>query len=127
MKCGLIKILKPLDFLAGLLSLGLIVVFSLSAFETGANRVDTEIDAPGGKWIYPLDQSRIVRVEGPIGDTEIEILDGKVRVLDSPCPNKLCIRMGAISRSGSWIACLPNHIFVKIRSAKGEEVDAHSY
>lgn len=63
-------------------------------------------------YILPLDKNRILSVEGPDGNTTIEIKDRKVRITDSPCSNKLCIKQGWI-HSGS-IICLPNRVVVTV-------------
>ncbi|MBC8285024.1 MAG: NusG domain II-containing protein [Nitrospinae bacterium] len=41
---------------------------------------------------YSLSKDRITQVEGPLGLTEIEIRDGKARILRSPCKLKVCIK-----------------------------------
>ncbi len=66
----------------------------------------------------PLSQPRQVGLRGPLGETQIEIQDGKLRVTSSPCPRKICIGMGEIHRSGDLLACVPNQILVRI---EGEE------
>ncbi|HRR92028.1 MAG TPA: NusG domain II-containing protein [bacterium] len=38
----------------------------------------------------------------------------KVRILSSPCPDKLCVKQGYISESGQVIICLPNRVVIKI-------------
>jgi hypothetical protein len=57
-----------------------------------------------------LNQTRELTVQGPLGPSTIEIDRGKVRFVDSPCHNKLCIRAGWLSRGGEFAACLPNRI-----------------
>ena len=44
------------------------------------------------------------------GKNQIEILDGKVRMIDADCPDELCIRQGWIEYDGQSIICLPNKI-----------------
>ena len=63
-------------------------------------------------YILPVDKDRTVSVEGPEGKTVIEIKDHRVRVTESPCHNKLCIKQGWIE-SGA-IVCLPNRVIVTI-------------
>ena len=84
--------------------------------DTGAER----------QWIFPLDASTTLRVPGPIGETVVVIQDGSVRVVSSPCPEKVCIKTGRISRPGQWIACLPNRVFISIRGRRSEQPDAIS-
>ncbi|GBE00182.1 hypothetical protein BMS3Abin07_02229 [bacterium BMS3Abin07] len=79
-----------------------------------------------GKQVYmlPLNTDKSVKVKGPLGDTLVEIRDGKVRITESPCPNKICIKQGWIKRGA--IVCLPNRIVVRVNSTKdgNRKVDA---
>ena len=70
-------------------------------------------------YILPLDKNRVVSVQGPQGNTLVEIKDHKVRVVESPCPNKLCVKQGWIS-SGA-IVCLPNRVVVTVGDFKTPE------
>jgi hypothetical protein len=64
-------------------------------------------------------------VHGPLGETTIQVRRGQVRVTDSPCPHKICVRTGWIDRAGRMIVCVPNRVVVRI---EGEgEVDAVSW
>ena len=59
---------------------------------------------------FPLDQSREVRVAGPLGTTVIEIDHGRARVVSSPCRQKICIRSGWLKSAGDTTACVPNRV-----------------
>ena len=48
------------------------------------------------------------------GKNQIEILDGKVRMIDADCPDELCIRQGWVEYDGQSIICLPNKITVMV-------------
>ncbi len=85
------------------------------------------IEASGAQWIYTLDQDRVERVRGPLGDTIVVIRDGAARVESSPCPDKLCVLAGAISRPGQWVACLPNKVMVRIGGSGAGKVDDVSF
>jgi hypothetical protein len=71
-------------------------------------------------------QNRTMRVPGYDGETVIEISQGTARVLASPCPHKLCIGRGAISKRGEWIACVPNGVFARV-TGEGGEVEEERY
>jgi len=75
-------------------------------------------------YILPIDKNNTVSVEGPLGKTQIEIKDHRVRVTESPCKNKLCIRQGWTHHG--TIICLPNRIIVTIEdeSPQNGTVDA---
>ena len=83
-----------------------------------------EVDGKGG-YRLPLGEDRVVGVKGPLGITKVVIRDGRVRVEDSPCPQKICVKEGWI-RQGA-IVCLPNRVVVSVTGGKkgpGGVVDA---
>ncbi|MGC8972091.1 MAG: NusG domain II-containing protein [bacterium] len=73
----------------------------------------------------PISQNRIVKVSGPLGTSIIEIKDNKVRMLSSPCPDKLCVKEGYISKPCQVIICVPNRIVIKIEGRAN--LDALTY
>jgi hypothetical protein len=68
----------------------------------------------GETLVLSLDRAQTVEVGGSLGTTTIVIEDGSVRFVDSPCPHKLCIKKGRISRVGDFVACLPNGVVAQI-------------
>ena len=64
------------------------------------------------RYILPLSVNKTITVGGLSGNTIIEINNNKVRIKDSPCPNKLCIHQGWIDTGA--IVCLPNRVLVII-------------
>jgi hypothetical protein len=119
--------LRVLDFGAIVASLLVIGGFSLYAYGGRATTGDVVIEASGGQWIYPLDVDRRELVSGPLGVTTVMIRGGRAWVEDSPCPDKLCVHMPAISSPGQWIACLPNRVFLRVRGSSGQNVDSLSW
>jgi hypothetical protein len=73
---------------------------------------------------YPIDQNQIFDVKGKMGIMKVAIQNRSVSVNSSPCPHQLCIRQGCISKPGSQIVCIPNHILITIDAKKGEMLDA---
>lgn len=53
-------------------------------------------------------------VNGPQGDTEIEISNGLVKVTKSTCRNKLCEKSQYAANVGDVIACAPNKVLIRI-------------
>ena len=105
--------MKPLDVAAIALSLAVVAGFSVAAYG-GGNAGQVVIEASGTRYRFPLTTDRIEHFAGPRGDTVVEIRGGTVRVLDSPCPDRTCVASGAISRTGQFIACLPNRVTVTL-------------
>jgi len=61
-----------------------------------------------------LYENRLLTIKGRIGESELQVLDGKIRFVSSPCDGKQCIYQGWISQSGEMAACVPNGISVRI-------------
>lgn len=115
--------LRPLDWAAAALSLA---VFALSLLLTaaGSGRESVVvIEGAGRSWAYPLRADVEVEVPGPLGVTHVHVRGGAAWISDSPCPEKICVASGRIGRVGSWIACLPNRVFVRIEGRQDAEVD----
>jgi hypothetical protein len=72
-------------------------------------------------WIYPLNETVQLDIPGPLGNTVVELKDGRARVISSPCTNQSCVASGAIHSRGQWIACLPNRVFVSVEPANAAE------
>jgi hypothetical protein len=119
---------RPFDALAILLSFSLVAAFSLFAYSGATEAPRAVVKGEGGEWILPLDRDVEVAVEGPIGRTEVLVESGEVRIESSPCANQTCVRSGAVSKPGQWVACLPNRVFVRIEGGRKEEpVDAAAF
>jgi len=121
---------KFIDFVAILIGIVVLVFISTAAYRKPARNGEVHITSSKENWIYPITEDRVIDVEGPLGITKVSISDEAVRILDSPCPQKLCILKGAITATGHWNACLPNRVFLSIegpRDTKGDSVDAHSH
>lgn len=87
---------------------------------------DVSIEVEGKvKYMYPLSDNRLVKVNVRNGHLTVEIKDKKVRVIDASCPNKLCERQGWIDAGA--IICLPNRVSVIVggrEESKGRKLDA---
>ena len=109
-----LRLLRPLDYIVFLVAAGVIVAFSLFSLERGGAESAVEIYADSGRYIYPLDDDRLLTFTGPIGESVVRIHDGSVYFVSSPCRDQICVAAGALSENGQWAACLPNRIFVAV-------------
>lgn len=64
--------------------------------------------------ILSPEEKRTIRVEGPIGTTIVEVEGTRAHVVSSPCPDKICVRMGWLERAGDFAACLPNRVLLEV-------------
>ena len=83
-----------------------------------------------GKIIQKIDLDSVnesVEITIP-GDYTNKLLieNGRIRFVDSDCPNKDCVKTGWISAKGSMAVCLPNKVMIKIEGVN-EEIDGGTY
>lgn len=52
----------------------------------------------------------------------IFVENGQISVIEADCPDKLCIKQGAISNGARPIVCLPNNVVIKLTDDE-EDVD----
>lgn len=58
---------------------------------------------------YSLEVGMVIKVEG-----------GRISVIDSDCPDKLCVLQGAVDSPNIPIVCVPNRIVIKIPAGRTE-------
>ena len=77
-----------------------------------------------GTTVEKLDihEDRIVTFRGEKGEMKVEVRDGRVRVSEADCPNRICVRTGWRSREGEVIVCVPNRTVVRILGKENNEV-----
>jgi hypothetical protein len=109
--------------IAGLFALNIFLFAQVDLSNRAGSWVVIEVDHKEVERL-PLSQNRIVHVTGPIGETEVEIKDGKARVIKSPCNKKLCIKSGYIQYADRFAACLPNRVVVRILGGAHRGIDA---
>ena len=80
------------------------------------------VKTPNAEYVFPLEYNEVYRVTGANGETVIEVKDRKVRVLESECPNKICVKQGFASA----IVCLPNRVEVYTNGDSSKKLDAVS-
>ena len=124
------KRFRSLDYLVIFFSFSVVIVsvFWSASPEGGEKRA--EIEASGEIYILPLSRDDSLVLTGPVGKTRVEVSGGEVFISDSDCRDKICVAMGRISTPSSWVACLPNRVFVRIvagNPAKEAGVDAGAY
>ena len=71
---------------------------------------------------YDLREDRVVKLND--GSNTMEIKQGKVKMTEADCPDKLCVHQRAISKNNESIICLPNQIVLQIVSQDESGLDA---
>jgi len=106
----LYKKLLPLDLIIVILIF--IAAIYCIKYNSVSNGNTVNITADSRQYQFSLETNGIYSVQGPLGETKIEIKDRKVKIIDSPCPEKKCINQG----THSPIICLPNKVIVTIEN-----------
>jgi hypothetical protein len=80
-----------------------------------------------GKLIKKIDLSvkgrkATFKIQGVMGPATLEIAHNRIRMLDAPCPDRICVRRGWIGKPGESIVCIPNEINIYIEN--GDRLDA---
>lgn len=75
------------------------------------------------------DKAKYLDIDTQYGFNKLQIEEGKVRVIDASCPDKLDVKQGFIKDVGEVIVCLPNRMVVEIKGEKNPDnnIDAGSY
>ena len=99
------------------LLLGLVTFIALLFFgrrllaRPGESALVTVVD--GESLTIPLDQDEIYHIDARLPVT-LEVKDGRIRFIDSQCPDLLCEGFGFISSEGEQATCMPAGVNVTI-------------
>jgi hypothetical protein len=118
---------KIFDYAAFILAILVVLAFSVYAYSGGEEGSVARIETQDAEFVYALQQNQEFDLEGPLGKTHVEVVDGRIHVTESPCREKICIAAGWASKSGEWIACLPNRVFIRVEGGEAQPVDGQTF
>ncbi len=98
-----------------------VMLIGISLFSKKGATVVVSVD---GKELtsFPLSEDTVYNISGYHGgENLLEIKDGKAHLTDASCPDKLCVNMGYISKTGQSIICLPNKVVIEIKGNTEEK------
>lgn len=85
-----------------------------------------------GKVIETIDLDKVTKTQEikiPYGSKDyniVEVENGKIRISDADCPDKLCVKSGWIKQPGQNIVCLPHRLIISIKGGS-KDVDENVY
>lgn len=121
------SIVRPADAVVVALAALLVGAAWATLWDGGGPAEHAHVSAPGAPALrLALAEDTTVEVRGRRGDSRLEVRDGRVRFVDSPCVGRLCVHAGWLSRSGQVAACLPNGVVVEVTGGD-REFDAIAY
>ncbi len=123
-----VKAIKKADIILIAILAGVLSGFALLSAgrqmpAEGKSAAQVEITLEGETRLYPLDQdTQFTLTTSSGGKNTVVIKDGEVRVTEADCPDRICVTMGAISRTGQTIVCMPHQLVIRIKG-KDQEID----
>lgn len=73
---------------------------------------------------YPLDTDAEIRIGEDEDYNVLIISEGKAQISEASCPDKLCVKQGAIQYDGQSIICLPHKLVIEIKGGESSDIDA---
>lgn len=101
-----------------LLIILIFVIFFILNNNKTENKNTITIDTTDKSYRYRLDENKILNIAGLKGDSIIEIKNTQIRFLESPCPDKLCVRDGTLKSRP--LICMVNAVIIRYDSDKSD-------
>lgn len=73
-----------------------------------------------GRYNLNETKNKKIDIKTKYGENTILINNNKAEIIYSNCPDKLCVEMNEISKSGESIICLPNRLVISIESINND-------
>ncbi|MEE0944691.1 MAG: NusG domain II-containing protein [Clostridia bacterium] len=91
------------------------VLAVIAYFATAGGKAEKVRVSANGEVIgeYSLDKDCTIDINGT---NVLVIKGGKAFMQEADCPDKLCIKQGAIDKNGGSIICLPNKVVIESKS-----------
>lgn len=119
---------RPLDAAVALLLLALAACFAPRLLSPFGTRAEVTLDGAKVARLNLEGPPRNFTVATALGPLRLAYGGGSVRVEAAPCPNRLCLRAGAVSRSGAVLLCVPGKVRVEVGGGKArKDIDAVTF
>ncbi len=92
----------------------------------GSSYANITLDGQLYRRVELTEQSQEIEIQTERGYDLLQISDFGIRVIESDCPQKICMTYGQIDQSGEVIVCLPNRMLIEIDGwdHQDNEIDA---
>lgn len=84
------------------------------------------VSTTGQRVVLDLTHDGQHRIGGRNGTSVVEVVDGRVRFVESPCRHRVCIAAGWLATDGDFAACAPNGVALQVRGPE-DRYDGISY
>lgn len=109
-----VKLLGPLDILV-VLAAAIGAAFAwVAGPQAHGSRATAYVQGEAVAW-WPLDgEPADDTVMGALGPVGIQHGNGSVKIVSAPCPNRVCLRQGKVSRLRDQLVCVPSRLVVVV-------------
>ncbi len=100
----------------------LLILFPFFLSRSGAQLT---VATPDGTEVYPLSVDRELEIHSRGIVLRVKISGGVATVVESSCPDKVCLHSSSVSRVGDSILCAPAGVRLTVTSERGggDDVD----
>lgn len=126
------RFFRPFDALVIALISAITLISFIQFKGKGGSRADVFLESRKTASFDLKGEHHLKKIETRIGTITLEIGQNSIKVLDSPCNQKICLLQGEIKETHEHIICLPARMYITIVSDKMNQnpfgtVDAFSY
>ncbi|MBC7196761.1 MAG: NusG domain II-containing protein [Deferribacterales bacterium] len=117
------KIIKPLDIVIifSLFVISVLPIFFYSSYNGSLDGGKKEFYLLVDDKVIYLDKKNVILDLNKYGkNVKIEILEEKLRFIESDCRDKICIKTGFISKCNDVAICIPNKVALQIKCQKSD-------
>lgn len=95
----------------------------LTRLDTGTIAI---IESPNQTYNIDLNSAsnQEIVIHSEYGTNTVIIKDGKIRMIDADCPDRICVNTGWTNSPALPIVCLPHKVTVTIKKIKNDDIDA---
>lgn len=108
---------------AAVLLAAVLSLFLLPERKTAGGTAVVSVNGVTVQTIELSGQARDIELSGLPYPMTLHVENGTIRVLESGCPGKDCVRQGTISLDGESIVCLPSRVIISVRSDSSSGLD----
>lgn len=100
---------------------GIALIASMLLFGSEKDNPCAEIYVNGELFkSLPLSENAQITVETELGRNVVTVENGEVSVTEADCPDKVCVRTGALSGGNVPIICLPHRLEIRIADGSAD-------
>ncbi len=114
----------------GMILISLISMFIVNIFFYGPAGTNVIVEVDGqlyAKYNFNnITSPKSIEINTRYGYNKVEIDKNRARIVESTCPDQLCVQQGWIQKANEMIVCLPHRLVVKI-TGEDAGVDGVAY